>query len=235
MSICDVVTTKGVFVVTTLRRRILGGLQIRHYSPTTIRVYLYAGREFAKYFGKSPDQLGAEHIRRYQLFLTKEKKVSTSTYVMMICGLRFFYTHTLHRKGAIERIPFPRRERNLPLILSRDEIRALLEAPGDLRQRAMLAILYGAGLRVSEVARIKVADIDSARNVLWVRFGKGRKDRQALLPPKLRELLRGYWRTTHSTDWLFPGARPGQPISVRTVYTACQQAAHSAGIAKSIH
>src|SRR5580658_6801153 len=157
----------------------LEDLQIRHYSPTTIRLYLYAIKAFAKHFGKPPDQLGAEHIRRYQLFLTKEKKVSTSTYGMMICGLRFFYTHTLHRKVAIERIPFPRRERKLPVILSRDEVKALLEAPSDLRDRAMLAILYGSGLRVSEVTRLKVADIDSARNVLWVRFGKGRKDRQA--------------------------------------------------------
>src|SRR5260370_966507 len=87
----------------------LEDLQIRHYSPTTIRLYLYAIKEFAKHFGKPPDQLGAEHIRRYQLFLTKEKKVSTSTYVLMVCALRFFYTHTLHRKVAIERIPFPRR------------------------------------------------------------------------------------------------------------------------------
>ncbi len=114
--------------------------------------------------------------------------MSTSTYVMMICGLRFFYTHTLHRKVAIDRIPVSAaRTEKLPMILSRDEVKALLEAPSDLRHRAMLAILYGAGLRVSEVARLKVADIDSARNVLWVRFGKGRKDRQALLPPKLRE------------------------------------------------
>ena len=80
-----------------------------------------------------------------------------------------------------------------------------------------------------------MADNDTTRNVLWVRSGKGRKDRQALLPPKLRELLRCYWRTTHSTDWLFPGARPGQPISVKTVYTACRQTARSAGIAKSVH
>jgi integrase/recombinase XerD len=221
--------------VTPLRQRMLEDLQIRHYSPTTIRLYLYAIREFAKHFGKPPDQLGAEHIRCYQLFLTKEKKVSTSTYVMMICALRFFYTHTLHRKVAIERIPFPRRERRLPLILSRDEVKALLEAPSDLRHRAMLAILYGSGLRVSEVTRLKVADIDSARNVLWVRFGKGRKDRQALLPPKLRELLRCYWRSTQPTDWLFPGARPGQPISVKTIFRACRKAAHQGGITKSIH
>jgi integrase/recombinase XerD len=169
------------------------------------------------------------------LFLTKEKKVSTSTYVMMICGLRFFYTHTLHRKVTIERIPHPRRERKLPVILRREEVQALLEAPSDLRDRAMLAILYGSGLRVSEVTRLKVADIDSARHVLWVRFGKGRKDRQALLPPKLRELLRCYWRSTQPTDWLFLGACPGQPLSVKTAYTACRQAAHSAGIAKSVH
>jgi integrase/recombinase XerD len=221
--------------VTTLRQRMLEDLQIRRYSPTTIRLYLYAVREFAKHFGKPPDQLGAEHIRRFQLFLTKEKKVSTSTYVLMVCALRFFYTHTLQRKVAIERIPFPRRERKVPLILSRDEIKALLEAPHDLRHRAMLAILYGSGLRVSEVARLKVADIDSARNVLWVRSGKGRKDRQALLPPKLRELLRWYWRTTRPTDWLFPGADSNQPISVKTIFRACRQAAHSAGIAKSVH
>jgi integrase len=151
----------------------LEDLQIRHYPPTTIRLYLYAIRAFEKHFGKPPDQLGAEHIRRYQLFLTKEKKVSTSTYVLMVCALRFFYTHTLHRKVAIERIPFPRRERKLPLILSRDEVKTLLEAPRNLRHRAMLAILYGSGLRVSEVARLKVADIDSGRNVLWVRSGKG--------------------------------------------------------------
>ena len=221
--------------MTLLRQRMLEDLQLRHYSPTTIRLYLYAIREFAKHFGKPPDQLGAEHIRRYQLFLTKEKKVSTSTYVLMVCALRFFYTHTLHRKVAIERIPFPRRERKLPMILSRDEVKALLEAPRDLRYRAMLAILYGSGLRVSEVARLKVADIDSARNVLWVRSGKGRKDRQALLPPKLRELLRCYWRTRRPTDWLFPGADPSQPVSVKTIFRACRQAAHSAGIAKSVH
>lgn len=221
--------------MTTLRQRMLEDLQIRHYSPTTIRLYLYAVRKFAKYFGKPPDQLGAEHIRRYQLFLTKEKKVSPSTYIQVVCALRFLYTHTLQRKVPIERIPFPRRERKLPMILSREEVRALLEAPRNLRHRTLLAILYGSGLRVSEVARLKVADIDSARNVLWVRSGKGRKDRQALLPPKLRELLRCYWRSRRPTDWLFPGVRLGQSISVKAIFTACRNAARAAGIAKPVH
>ncbi len=141
-------------------------LQIRRYSPTTIRIYLHAMAEFARHFGKAPDRLGAEHIRQYQLFLIQEKKVSQPTVVQMVCALRFFYTHTLNRKIPMERIPFPRRERKLPLILSREEVKALLEAPSDLRHRTLLAILYGCGLRVSELAELKVSDIDSARNVL---------------------------------------------------------------------
>ena len=190
--------------MTPLRQRMLEDLQLRNYSPTTVRIYMHAVTEFARHFGKPPDQLNAEHIRQYQIFLIKEKKVSQSTFVQVVCALRFFYTHTLNRKIAIDRIPFPRRERKLPLILSRDEVRALLEAPRSLRHRTMLAILYASGLRVSEVARLKVADIDRTRNVLWVRSGKGRKDRQALLPPKLRDLLRCYWRSKRPTGWLFP-------------------------------
>lgn len=199
--------------MTALRQRMLEDLQIRHYSPTTIRIYLHAIAEFAQHFGKPPDQLGVEHIRRYQLFLIKEKKVSRPTCIQVVCALRFFYTHTLTRKIVIERIPFPRRERKLPLILSREEVKALLEAPRSLRHRALLAILYGCGLRVAEVARLKVSDIDSARGVLWVRHGKGCKDRQTLLPAKLLELLRCYWRTQRPTEWLFPGADSTRRLS----------------------
>ena len=115
--------------MTALRQRMLEDLQIRHYSTTTIRLYLYSVSEFAQHFRKSPDQLGPDHIRQYQLFLIKEKQVCQSTCIQLVCALRFLYTHTLHRKIAIERIPFPRRERKLPLILSRDEVKALLEAP----------------------------------------------------------------------------------------------------------
>ena len=213
----------------------LEDLQIRHYSPITIRIYLHAIAEFAKHFGKPPDQLGAEHIRRYQLFLIKEKKVSCPTCIQVVCALRFFYTQTLSRKIAIERIPFPRRERKLPLILSRQEVKALLEAPRSLRHRTLLAILYGCGLRVAEVARLKISDIDSARNVLWVRHGKGRKDRQTLLPAKLLELLRCYWRTQRPTEWLFPGADATRPISPKAIFLACRSAARKAGIVKPVH
>jgi integrase/recombinase XerD len=221
--------------VTPLRQRMLEDLQIRQFSPTTIRIYLHAVAEFAQHYGKAPDQLGAEHIRRYQLFLVKEKKVAPSTYIQAVCALRFLYTHTLNRKVAIDRIPFPRRERKLPLILSREEVKALLEAPKNVCHRTLLAILYGCGLRVSEVAHLKGADIDGTRKVLWVRCGKRRKDRQALLPPKLHELLRDYWRSRRPTDWLFPGSDPCRPISAKAIFLACRKAAEQAGIAKAVH
>ena len=221
--------------MTPLRQRMLEDLQIRRYSPTTIRIYLHAVSEFARHFGKAPDRLGAEQIRQYQLFLIKEKKVSQPTFIQMVCALRFFYTQTLNRKIPLERIPFPRRERKLPLIMSREEVKALLEAPADLRHRAQLAILYGCGLRVSELTELKVSDIDSARKVLLVRHGKGRKDRQTLLPTRLLELLRCYWRNQRPTDWLFPSADSTRPISPKAVYLMCRNAARKAGISKPIH
>jgi site-specific recombinase XerD len=213
----------------------LEDLQIRHDSPTTIRLYLYSVAEFARHFGKSPDQLGPEHIRRYQLFLIKDKKASQSTCIQLVCALRFLYTHTLNRKIEIERIPFPRRERKLPLILSREEVQALLEAPGKLRDRALLAVLYGSGLRVAEAAQLKPRDIDARRNVLWVRQGKGRKDRQTLLPAKRLKLLRLYWRAKRPGDWLFPVVDGTRPIGPKTVYLACRAAAQAAGISKPVH
>jgi integrase/recombinase XerD len=221
--------------MTTLRQRMLEDLQIRHYSKTTIRLYLHAVSAFAQHFGKPPDQLGAEHIRLYQLFLAQEKQVSLSTFIQVVSALRFFYTHTLTQRVAIERIPFPRRERKLPLILSREEVKSLLQAPRNLRHRTMLAVLYASGLRVAEAARLKVSDIDSPRNVLWVRLGKGGKDRQTLLSPRLLELLRGYWRAERPVEWLFPGPDPKRPISPKAIYLACRNAAQIAGISKSVH
>jgi integrase/recombinase XerD len=119
--------------------------------------------------------------------------------------------------------------------LSREEVKALLEAPRNLRQRTLLAVLYGSGLRVSEVNQLKASDIDSARHVLWVRRSKGRKDRQTLLPTKLLELLRSYWRTRRPTGWLFPGADPSRPISPKAVFPACRKAGRKAALSKPVH
>jgi len=213
----------------------LEDLQIRRYSPITIRVYLHAVAEFARHFGISPERLRAEHIRQYQLFLIKQKKASQSSLVQTVCALRFLYTHTLHQKVSIERIPFPRREKKLPLILSREEVKALLDAPQNLRHRTLLALLYGSGLRVSELTRLQVSDIDSARKVVHVRHGKGGKDRQTLLPAKLLDLLRCYWRSHRPSGWLFPSTDSTRPISPKAVFLACRQAAKTAGISKPVH
>ena len=188
-----------------------------------------------KHFGKSPELLGPEQIREYQLHLIKEKGVSLSSYIQSVCGLRFLYTNTLHLQVGIERIPLPRYEKKLPVILSPEEVKSLLAAPKHLGHRAILTTMYASGPRVSEVANLRVADIDSGRNVIWIRGGKGGKDRQVLLPPKLLELLRDYWRWKRPKDWLFPGRKPGQPLNCGSIFRACQKAAKDAGISKAVH
>ena len=221
--------------MTLLRQRMLEDLRIRNYAPTTVECYVRSVADFAKHFHKPPDQLGAEEIRAWQLFLLNEKRVKISSYIQAICGIRFFYRHTLNRKVEIERMPFPRREKRLPLILSREEVRALLTAPKNLGHRAMLATLYGAGLRVSEATNLTVQDLDRSLGVIWVRGGKGRKDRQVMLPDPLREVLAAYWRRKRPTSWLFPGNKPSCPLSPRSVFCTCRKAARLAGIAKKVH
>jgi integrase/recombinase XerD len=221
--------------MTPLRQRVLEDLQIRHYSPNTIRAYIRSIAEFAKHFGKSPDLLGPEQIREYQLYLIKEKRVSRSSYIQAVCSLRFLYTNTLRRQVGIDRIPLPRYEEKLPVILSKQEVKALLEAPRNLGHRAILATMYGAGLRVSEAANLKVSDLDRDRKVISIRGGKGHKDRQVMLSDPLREVLAAYWRWKRPADWLFPGKKPGCPLTRETVFDTCRKAARRAGIAKPVH
>jgi site-specific recombinase XerD len=213
----------------------LEDLRIRNYAPTTVECYIRSVAEFAKHFNKPPDQLGPEEIRSWQLFLLKEKRVKLSTYIQAVCALRFFYQNTLHRGIAIDRIPLPRYEKKLPLILSKAEVKQLLEALQNLKHRAMLATMYGAGLRVSEVTKLKVSDLDRERHVIWVRGGKGHKDRQVMLAEPLRDLLAAYWRLKRPAEWLFPGRAPDRPIATNSVFRACVSAARKAGITKPIH
>jgi integrase/recombinase XerD len=221
--------------MTALRQRMLEDLRIRNYAPSTVECYVRSVAEFAQHFHQSPDHLGPEEIRSWQLFLLNEKGVKISSYIQAVCGLRFFYSNTLNRKIEIERIPLPRYEKKLPVILSKEEVKALLEAPKNLGHRAILATMYGAGLRVSEAANLKVRDLDGERKVIWIRGGKGHKDRQVMLAAPLREVLAAYWRWKRPTDWLFPGGKPGQPISRETVFETCRKAARKAGIAKPVH
>jgi site-specific recombinase XerD len=221
--------------MTELRKRMLEDLHIRNYAPTTVECYIRSVAEFAQHFNKPPDQLGPEEIRSWQLFLRNERQVKLSTYIQAVCALRFFYRNTLNRKIEIDRIPLPRYEKKLPVILSKVEVKALLEAPKNLGHRAILATLYGAGLRVSEVTNLKVSDLDRERHVIWVRGGKGHKDRQVMLAAPLREVLVAYWRWKRPTVWLFPGGKPDCPLARHSVFDLCRKAGQRAGLTKSVH
>jgi len=227
-------SVKEISPMTLLKQRMLDDLCIRNYSPSTVECYTRSVAEFAKHFNRSPEDLGPEEIRQWQLHLLNKKRVKLSTYIQAVCGLRFFYRNTLNRKIEFDRIPLPRYEMKLPLILSKDEVKALLEAPKNLGHRAILSTMYGAGLRVSEAVHLKVCDLDRERKVIWVRRGKGHKDRQVMFPDQLREVLVAYWRWKRPTDWLFPGDKAGCPLSPHTVFETCRKAARRAGIAKPV-
>jgi integrase/recombinase XerD len=220
--------------MTELRRRMLEDLRLRNYSPNTIKVYIRCVPKFAKHFRVSPDRLGPEHIRQYQLFLVEHQKVAWAVFNQTVCALRFFYHHVLHRDWMIEHIPYPRHEEKLPVVLSPAEVAAVFDATRNLKHRTILMTIYAAGLRVSELTHLRVTDIDSQRQVICVRQGKGRKDRQVMLSPKLLELLRIYWKSYRPTLWLFPGKLPERPITRETVFTICQQAGEAAHLSKRI-
>jgi site-specific recombinase XerD len=208
-------------------------LQRRNYSSKTIRLYLRHVGEFAKHFHRSPDQLGAEDIRQYQLFLIQKKKLAWSSYNQIVCALRFFYAKTLQRAFLLQEIPFPRMEQRLPTILSREEVAKILTVPRHLKTRALLMTIYATGVRRSEVALLRVNDIDSARMTITVR-GKGQKDRLVMLSPVLLQTLRQYWRHNKPKQWLFPGKNGDQPISDNDVFAVFKNAVRRAGITKKV-
>ena len=210
--------------MTPLRQRMLEDLQLRNYSPQTIHCYLRCVADFAKHFGLSPEHLGPEQVRIYQLFLVQEKQVSWPSVVQTVCALRFFYRVTLGRPGMLEYIASPQRPLTLPIILSPAEVATLLTTPRNLKHRAILTTLYAAGLRVSELCQLQVTDIDSARMVLRVRQGKGQHDRYVMLSPKLLPLLRHYWQQENPRPWLFPGNPRTRPITARMVHRICRDA-----------
>ena len=220
--------------MTILRQKMREDLQLRNYSSHTIRAYLHCVADFANHFHQSPDRLGPTHVREYQLFLVHQRKISWNSFNQSVCALRFFYHITLGRKWMIEHLPYPRHEKKLPVVLSQSEVAAVLEAPQNIKHRAILTTLYAAGLRVSEVATLRVTDIDSHRQLIGVHQGKGRKDRFVMLSPKLLEVLRRYWKAHQPTHWLFPGDIPNRPITTTAIFLVCQQAGRTANLSKPI-
>lgn len=220
--------------MTILRQKMLEDLQLRNYSSHTIRAYLHCVADFAKHFHQSPDRLGPTHIREYQLFLVQQRKISWNSFNQSVCALRFFYHITLGRKWMIEHLPYPRHEKKLPVVLSQPEVAAVLEAPQNIKHRAILTTLYATGLRVSEVANLLVTDLDSHRQLIRVQQGKGRKDRFVMLSPKLLGVLRRYWKAHQPTHWLFPGDIPNRPITTTAIFLVCQQAGRTANLSKPV-
>jgi len=220
--------------MTKLRQRMVEDLRLRNYSQQTIRSYTEAVADFARYFNTSPDHLGPENIRKYQLHLIHEKRLAWPTLQVRVAALKFFYTQTLKQDWFIQEVAKPKVRRKLPTVLSREEVIALLDATPNLKHRALLATLYATGLRCAEVLQLKITDIDSQRMVIRVREGKGQRPRQVMLSPKLLALLRAYWRWRKPTDWLFPGQKPGCPMHPSGVRQICQQLAEKVGIQKQV-
>jgi len=215
-------------------------LQRRNYAETTINSYLRTVEEFSRRFNCSPDRLGPRHIREYQAELFQKRKFSPNTVAQRLAALRFFYTKTLKKVWSIEETPYPKKTLHLPTILSQEEVARLIDAARPPFHRTLLMALYATGLRRAELARLKVSDVDSKRMVIHVRGGKGRKDRDVMLSPKLLEALREHWRGLQRkpSAWLFPGNRwhtGDTPITAKVVWNACKEAAQRAGLQKDVH
>jgi site-specific recombinase XerD len=215
--------------MTPLRQRLIEDMQLRNYSPETIKGYVNFLAQFARYFQRSPLVLTPEHARQYQLHLL-QKKVSWSTFNQSVCALRFLYGTTLGRKDYIPRLPFGKKPKKIPVVLSRDEVLKLLQCIPSRRQRMLLTTMYATGMRVGEAVRLRVADIDSRRMTILVACGKGDKQRLVPLSRKLLTELRLFWKTHRNPVWLFPSRRADQPLTAAAPGRTLQRAKLRAGL-----
>jgi site-specific recombinase XerD len=224
--------------MTRLRQLMLEELERRNYSPGTTRCYLRTVTDFARYFNRPPDQLGPEHIRQYQAYLFRQRKLTANSIIQRLAALRFLFTKTLKKPWSVADTPYPRKVLRLPTILSQEEVAQLIDSARTPFQRILLMALYATGVRRAELAQLKITDIDSQRMVIHVRGGKGRKDRDVMLSPLLLEALREHWRRLKPKVWLFPGGRwhtAAHPIDTKVIWLACKEAVRRAGLNKEVH
>ena len=221
--------------MTALRERMIEDMQVRNLSPHTQSTYALQVSMFARYFGKSPEILSPEDIRAYQLYLTNEKKLATSSILIAVASLRFLYKVTLHKDWTFDDIiPAPKKPQKLPVVLGPEEVLQFLGCVQSFKHRTILTICYAAGLRISEAICLVPTDIDSRRMVIRIDQGKGQKDRYVMLSPKLLETLRDWWRLDKPKQWLFRGDFPGEHISKAAVQRACKKAHGLCRISKPI-
>ena len=216
-----------------LRRRMIEDMTVRNLSPATQRSYLSAVSKLSRYFGRSPDHLGLEDVRAFQVHLVATG-ISWPALNQIVCALRFFYGVTLGLDAIPERIAYAREPQKLPVVLSADEVVRFLEAIPSLKSRTALTTVYATGLRVSEVVLLKISDIDSHRKVIRVEQGKGGKDRYVMLSPQLLRILRSYWQLTRPKFWLFPGRDQEHPLVSNVLHAACRSACTAAGLSKEV-
>ena len=228
--------------MTRLRRMMLDELERRNYTQNTRRAYLLGVADFARHFQRSPDQLGLDHVREYQVELFRARKLSAATVAARIAALRFLFVQVLKRPWTVQDMPYPKHPQKLPVVLTQEEVARMIEVTEHPLHRIILMTLYATGVRRVELTHLKVSDIDTARMVIHIRGGKGRKDRDVMLSPKLLEALRQYWRSRKHkpNQWLFPGGGRAhnhldQPMTDKVVWHAVRQAAQHAGIGKPIH
>jgi len=215
-----------------LRDRMIEEMKLRNFSAATQKSYLYTVTRLAKYYRRPPDQLDREEIRSFLVHLTTERKLSPNTMTGFICGLRFFYNETLGWDETKLFIPPRKKSSSLPEVFSPSEVVRLIDAARGLKQRVLLMTAYSAGLRVGELVKLKIIDIDAARMTIRVKQGKGGKDRYAILSHNLLTELRTYWKRYRPSIWLFPNRAKNGPLSRNEAWHIFNQAKRRAGIKK---
>ena len=221
--------------MTSLRQRMLEDMRVRRLSPFTQRTYVETVARFARYFKRSPERVGPEQIRAYQVYLSTERGLATGSLLVAVSALRFLYRVTLQKRWSFDDvIPAPKKPQALPVVLSPQEVVQFLDAVKPAKHRAILTACYAAGLRISEAIALTVSAIDSERMVLRIAKGKGQKDRYVMLSPKLLAILRDWWKVQRPRHWLFPGERPEAPITRSAVQLACGIASRRARLGKAV-
>lgn len=212
-----------------LRRELVS----RKYSYQTVKGYLYCNRDFLGFVKKQPSEINDSDIKDYLLYLAEEKQSATSTLNQAINALKFYYGTMLKRKFVYE-VKRPRKDKKLPVVLSKEEVAKIINSVDNLKHRAILMLVYSAGLKVGELVKLKIEDIDSKRMLIHIKGSKGRKDRYTLLSEKALEILRQYWRKYKPEKWLFGGAKEGRYLSTRTADKIFRVACENAGIRKEV-
>jgi len=217
-----------------LRDQMLVDLQLCGAKPRTQKTYLREAENLAKYFNRSPAELGEDELKEYLLYLMKERHLSEGTFRYYVAGLKFLYRTTLKREWAVEKIKCPRAKRKLPVVLDISEVEALFSVIKNLKHKAILMITYSSGLRVSETASLKLIDIDSKRMMVRISQGKGGKDRYSILSQTALEHLRQYWKKYRPSEWLFEGQKKDDHITAHSIQLMFYAAKKRAGITKPV-